>query len=164
MPSKHLYSTIIYNEFNTKRFSSVGQEVVKFLCRVEDVSVVKGAGWYEGVGCVWVGECGPPGVRRREGPYKNNNSNPQITGTSTVMYSYTLPPHPHIEHVWFPVWPRLWHCDWAESGDCVQADSWCLHDLQRLTQALQRLLPLFRHHLLPQSLSTAPVQSLRRVS
>ena len=113
---------------------------------------------------VWVGECGSPGVRRREGPYKNNNSNPQITGTSTVMYSYTLPPHPHIEHIWFPVWPRLWHCDWAESGDSVQADSWCLHDLQRLTQALQRLLPLLRHHLLPQSLSTAPVQSLRSVS
>ena len=36
-PSNHIYSHIVYSEANSKRYSSVGQKLVKYLCRVQEV-------------------------------------------------------------------------------------------------------------------------------
>ena len=37
-PSNHIYSTITYSEEHSRKYSSVGQLLVKYLCRAEDVS------------------------------------------------------------------------------------------------------------------------------
>ena len=37
-PSNHIYSNIPYNETNSKRYSSVGQKLVKYLCGAEEVN------------------------------------------------------------------------------------------------------------------------------
>ena len=36
-PSNHLYSVIVYSEEHSRKYSSVGKLLVKYLCRAEDV-------------------------------------------------------------------------------------------------------------------------------
>ena len=97
-PSNHLYSVIVYSEEHSRKYSSVGKLLVKYLCRAEDVCLNLSLSLSLSLSLL-------------------SFSLPHLS----FMYNLF-----NIESCWLSLWTSSRHRSGVESSDCIQANCRCV--------------------------------------